>query len=73
MKKKSDEVHALDLMLHRDGMPEKLIMDGSKEQTLGAFKKKCQDSGIYINQTEPHSLWQNAAEGGIRELKKASG
>ena len=73
MKKKSDAVHALDLMLHRDGAPEKMIMDGSKEQTLGAFKKKCQDAGIHMKQTEPHSPWQNAAEGGIRELKKASG
>ena len=73
MEKKSNAVHALDLLLHCDGAPEKMIMDGSKEQTLGAFKAKCQDSAIHIKQTKPHSPWQNAAEGGIRELKKASG
>ena len=73
MKKKSNAVHALDLLLHRDGAPEKMIMDGSKEQILGAFKAKCQDAAIHIKQTAPHYPWQNAAEGGIRELKKASG
>ena len=73
MQKKSDAVHALDLLLHREGAPEKMIMDGSKEQTLGKFKKTCQDAKIHVKQTEPHSPWQNAAEGGIRELKKASG
>ena len=73
MKKKSDAVHALDLLLHREGAPQKLIMDSSKEQTLGAFKKKCQDATIHIKQTKQHSPWQNAVEGGIRGLKKASG
>ena len=48
-------------------------MDGSKEQTLGKFCKTCQDASIHVKQTEPHLPWQNAAEGGIRELKKASG
>jgi hypothetical protein len=48
-------------------------MDGSKEQTLGRFKKKCQDADCRIKQTEPYSPWQNAAESAIRELKKAAG
>jgi hypothetical protein len=48
-------------------------MDGSKEQTLGQFKKKCQDADCRIKQTEPYSPWQNAAESAIRELKKAAG
>jgi hypothetical protein len=50
-----------------------MIMDGSKEQTLGKFCKTCQDASIHFKQTEPHSPWQNAAEGGIKVLKKASG
>ncbi len=50
-----------------------MIMDGSKEQTLGRFKKKCQDADCPIKQTEPYSPWQNAAESAIRELKKAAG
>ncbi len=48
-------------------------MDGSKEQTLGRFKKKCQDADCHIKQTKPYSSWQNAAKSAIRELKKAAG
>ena len=55
MKNKSDAVQALDLVLHREGAPEKMIMDGSKEQTLGKFHKTCQDASIHVKQTEPHS------------------
>jgi hypothetical protein len=73
MKLKSDAVDALDLLLHREGAPQALIMDGSKEQTLGPFKKKAQQAGIHIKQTEPYSPWQNAAEGAIRELKRGAG
>jgi len=29
--------------------------------------------GVHIQQTEPYSPWQNAAEGAIRELKQAAG
>ena len=42
MQKKSDAVHALDLLLHREGAPQKMIMDGSKEQTLGRCTNPCQ-------------------------------
>ena len=73
MKVKSDAVHALDLLLHREGAPQAMIMDGSKEQTQGPFRKKCREAGIQVKQTEPYSPWQNAAEGAIRELKRGSG
>ena len=35
MKKKSDASDALDLLFHREGVPPKMIMDGSKEKTMG--------------------------------------
>ena len=73
MAKKSNAADALDLLLHREGAPKALIMDGSKEQTLGRFRKIAQQAGIHIKQTEPYSPWQNAAEGGIRELKRGAG
>ena len=50
-----------------------MIMDGYKEQTLGQFKKKCQDADCRIKQTEPYSPWQNTTESATRELKKAAG
>jgi len=73
MKLKSDAHNSLSLLFQRDGVPLKMIMDGSKEQTLGRFKKKCQDADCRIKQTESYSPWQNAAESAIRELKKAAG
>jgi hypothetical protein len=73
MNLKSDAHDLLSLLFQHDGVPPKMIMDGSKEQTLGRFKKKCQDADCRIKQTEPYSPWQNAAESAIRELKKAAG
>jgi len=40
MKLKSDAHDSLSLLFQRDGVPPKMLMDGSKEQTLGRFKKK---------------------------------
>jgi hypothetical protein len=73
MKKKSEAADTVDLLFHHDSVPTKMIMDGSKEQTLGRFCKKCLEASVNFKQTEPYSSWQNQAEGGIRELKKASG
>jgi hypothetical protein len=39
MKLKSDAHNSLSLLFQRDGVPPKMIMDGSKEQTLGGFKR----------------------------------
>ena len=72
MKKKSDAPDTIDLVFHQDSVSTKMIMDGLKEQTLGRFCKKCQEASVHIKQMEPYSPWQNAAEGAIRELKKAT-
>jgi hypothetical protein len=71
--KRSDTSNALDLLFHRKGVPPKMIMDGSKEQTQGKFKNKCQLANAHIRYTEPHSPWRNNAEGAIQELMKGSG
>ena len=73
MKQKSDAHEGLSLLAQRDGVPPKIIMDGSKEQTMGEFRKKAKQMGTHIVQTEPRSPWQNAAEGAIRETKRGSG
>ena len=52
MKKKSDAHNTLSLVFQCDGVPPKMIMDGSKEQTLGRFKQKCQNADCHIKQTE---------------------
>jgi len=73
MKLKSDAHDLLSLLFQCDDVPPKMIMDGSKEQTLDRFKKKCHDADCHIKQTKPYSPWQNAAESAIRDLKKAAG
>jgi len=40
---------------------------------MGTFRKKARELGCHIKQVEPHSPWQNAAEGAIRELKYGPG
>ena len=73
MKRKADAHEGLSLMFQRDGVPPVIIMDGSKEQTQGEFRKKTREAGVHVKQTHPHSPWQNAAEGGIRETKRGAG
>ena len=72
MKKKSCAHEALSLLAQRDGVPLVIVMDGSKEQTMGEFRKKSKEMQAHVKQTEPHSQWQNAAEGMIHEVKWGS-
>ena len=73
MKKKSEAHEGLSLMAQRDGVPPTIIMDGSKEQTMGEFRRKAKEMGCRVKTTERYSPWQNAAEGAIREAKRGSG
>ena len=59
MRNKSNAHEGLLLMAQRDGVPFIIVMDGSKEQTLGLFRKKAKEMDCHIVQTEPHSPWQN--------------
>jgi hypothetical protein len=47
-----------------------MVFDGSKEQYKGDFKRKLCKTDCHARQTEPYSLWQQAAEGCIHELKQ---
>ncbi len=60
-------------MFQHEGVPPSMVMDSSKEQTLGNFCQKLVDAHCQLKQTEPYSPWQNAAEREIKELKKGSG
>ena len=71
MQKKSQAPDTLVELAHDKGVPTHFVMDNSLEQTKGEFKRKARSFGTHIRQLETHSPWQNAAEDGIRELKKA--
>ena len=72
MKWKEDAHEGLSLMARCDGVPLRIIMDGSKEQTMGTFQEKAKEMGTHIKQTEPYSPWENAAKLTICELKKGA-
>jgi hypothetical protein len=45
MKKENEAHEALSLLFHRDGVPNVMVMDGSKAQTGGKFRMKLRDAG----------------------------
>ena len=70
MHTKSETHESLNAFIHKVGIPYELHSDHAKELIEGKFKQVCKDYGIKTTQSEPHSLWQNRAESGIRELKR---
>ncbi len=69
MTRKGEAHETLSLLFHRDNVPPTMVLDGSKEQTKGDFKRKLHEANCQARQTEPHSQWQQATEGCIRKLK----
>jgi len=73
MQKKSNAPDTLVQLAHEKGVPTHFVVDNSKEQTEGDFRKKARGFGCGINQTDHYSPWQQACEGTVREIKKGSG
>jgi hypothetical protein len=70
MKSKSDTADSLSVLIHEVGIPSAIHSDNAKELLQGKFKALCKEYSIPTSYTEPHSPWQNRAEGGIQELKR---
>jgi hypothetical protein len=65
--KKEKEAHeAFSLLFHRDGVPNVMVMDGSKAQVEGEFRRKLRDTGCHIKLTEPHTKSSKMGEGAVR-------
>jgi hypothetical protein len=73
MKKEREAHEALSLLFHRDGVSNVMVMDGTKAQVEGEFRRNMCDAGCHIKQTEPYTASSNMSEGGVRELKKGVG
>jgi hypothetical protein len=69
MTRKGEAHEILSLLFHCDGVPLTMVFDGLKEQYQGDFKGKLCKADCHARQTEPYSLWQQATEGCIHELK----
>jgi hypothetical protein len=61
------------LLFRRDGVPYVMVVDGSKAQVEGEFRRKLCGAGCHIKQTEPHTQSSNMGEVAVRELKKGVG
>jgi hypothetical protein len=72
MKKKGDTHETLQEFLQDVGAPEKIDVDGSKEQVMGDFRRLASDAGCKVVQVEPYTPHSNQAEVAIRELKKST-
>jgi hypothetical protein len=68
---KGDCHQTFDLLAHREGVPDVLISDQAKEETMGQMRKKVREAGVHYKECEAYSPFQNRAEAGIRELKRA--
>jgi hypothetical protein len=55
MEKEKDAHEALSLLFHQDGVPNIIVMYGSKAQIQGDFRRKLREAGCHIKQTEPHT------------------
>jgi hypothetical protein len=65
MKKENEAHEALSLLFHIDGVPNMMVMDGSKDQVQGDFRRKLRDMGCHIKQTEHYTAWSNLGKGGV--------
>jgi hypothetical protein len=54
------------LLLHRDDVPNIMVVDGENANIQGDFWRKLHDPGYCVNQTEHHTPNSNAAEGSMR-------
>ena len=45
----------LSMLFKRDGVPPKIVIDNSKEQSLGKFASKCCEANYHLVNTEPYS------------------
>ena len=66
---KGDALLGLDKFIQDVGIPQVLITDEAKEETLGAWLTTCQKYQIKMEQTVPYSQWRNLAEASVQELK----
>jgi hypothetical protein len=66
---KGDASLGLDKFIQNVGIPQVLITDEAKEETLGAWLTTCRKYRIKMEQTVPYSQWRNLAEASVRELK----
>ena len=55
MKLKSKALEYLSMLFKRDGIPPKIIVDKSKDKSLGKVASKCREADCHLVNTDPYS------------------
>ena len=58
------------MLFKRDDVPPKIVVEKSKEKSLGKFFSKCREADCHLVITESYSPWMMADKGCIKYLKK---
>ena len=72
MSTKSNAHHSAKNMFNKNGVPSKIVMDGSKEQVMGKLMEDFQYATVQVQQLEYNTPWANRSEGAVRENKIAT-
>ena len=73
MASRSETHETLLLLFVKDGVAPTCICDNAKEMIKGKFSQKLKEAAYHLKQLEPYTLWSNAAEREIKDLKKGAG
>ena len=69
MKLKSEAHEYLSMLFKREDVPPNIVVDNSKEKSLGKFASKCRESDFQLVNKYPYSPCMMAAKGCIKHLK----
>ena len=69
---KSHGNHSDKKLFKDDDVLSTIVTDGAREQVIGKFKEACQDATVQVQHLEYNTLWENRAEGAIRENKRSA-
>ena len=72
MKLKYEDHEYFSLLFKHDDVPPKIVVDNSKEQSLGKFCSKCCEADFHLVNTEPYSPQMMAAKLCIKHPKQGS-
>ena len=72
MKLNSEAHEYLSVLFKLDSVPPKIVVDNSKEKSLGKFDNKFREAACHLVNIEPYFSWTMATKGCIKHLNQVS-
>ena len=57
--------HSDKKLFNNDGVPSKIVMDGTREQIMGKFNESYQDATVQVQELKHNTPWGNISEGAV--------